>query len=46
MNEDKRLSNMVLENHYQWCKENGRDVSWYKKRKKLLNVKNVIKPTQ
>jgi hypothetical protein len=24
----------VLESHYYWCLENGRDVSWYKKLKR------------
>ena len=46
MIEDKRLSEKLLKNHYEWCMENGRDTSWYKKRKKLFTVKNVNKPTQ
>ena len=43
MIEDKRLSEKLLKNHYEWCKENGRDTSWYKKRKKSSTVKNAIK---
>ena len=43
MIEDKRLSEKLLKNHYEWCKENGRDTSWYKKRKKLSTVKNATK---
>jgi len=27
-------STAILKNHYEWCKENGRDTSWYKKKKK------------
>jgi hypothetical protein len=30
MKVDERLSRKVLESHYQWCLDNGRDVSWYK----------------
>ena len=30
----------ILENHYEWCKQNGRDISWYKKIKKQSSVKN------
>ena len=33
MKPDERLSRKVLESHYQWCLENGRDVSWYGKLK-------------
>jgi len=29
----------VLENHYEWCKVNGRDVSWYKEYKEGKNVR-------
>jgi hypothetical protein len=29
----------ILENHYEWCKQNGRDTSWYKKMKKQSSVK-------
>ena len=25
----KRLSKQVLRGHYEWCKKEGRDVSWY-----------------
>ena len=24
---------LIKENHYQWCLDNGRDVSWYKELK-------------
>jgi len=27
---DERL---ILENHYEWCKKEGRNTSWYKKYK-------------
>ena len=34
----------ILENHYEWCKQNGRDISWYKKYKEdnvlLVTTKN------
>ena len=30
MIEDKRLSEKLLKNHYEWCKKNGRDTSWMK----------------
>ena len=30
----------ILENHYEWCKQNGRDTSWYKKMKKVIKPKN------
>jgi hypothetical protein len=43
MIEDKRLSKILLKNHYEWCKENGRDTSWYEKRKKSFTVKNATK---
>ena len=29
-------STAILKNHYEWCKENGRNTSWYKKKKKGL----------
>ena len=25
----------ILENHYNWCKQNGRDTKWYKKYKEV-----------
>jgi len=25
-------SRTILKNHYQWCKNNGRDTGWYKKK--------------
>ena len=34
MKQDERLSRKVLESHYLWSLENGRDVSWYDKLKK------------
>ena len=33
MRPDERLSKKVLESHYYWCLDNGRDVSWYDKLK-------------
>jgi hypothetical protein len=27
------ILNKIKENHYQWCLDNGRDVSWYKELK-------------
>ena len=29
----------ILENHYEWCKKEGRDTSWYKKNKEEKNAK-------
>ena len=26
----ERLSKQVLRGHYEWCKKEGRDISWYK----------------
>ena len=26
-----RLSRQVLRGHYEWCKKEGRDISWYEK---------------
>ena len=31
---NEKLSWKVLESHYYWCLENGRDVSWYSKIKR------------
>tara|TARA_E500000178_G_C16378045_1_gene468973 strand:+ start:176 stop:349 length:174 start_codon:yes stop_codon:yes gene_type:complete len=30
------LNKKILESHFIWCKENGRDVSWYEKKRKRL----------
>ena len=27
---------IILENHYEWCKANGRDTKWYKEYKEQL----------
>ena len=27
----------ILRNHYKWCKENGRDTSWYKEHKETTD---------
>ncbi len=27
----------ILRNHYEWCKENGRDTSWYKEHKETTD---------
>ena len=24
------VCNLILDNHYDWCKKEGRDISWYK----------------
>ena len=29
----------ILDNHYEWCKENGRDTSWYGKYKRVNTMK-------
>ena len=26
----RRESALILKNHYEWCKANGYDISWYK----------------
>ena len=31
----------ILENHYEWCKKNGRDTSWYGKYKRVSTRKKV-----
>ncbi len=28
--ENKKRLSIILKNHYQWCVDNGRDISWYK----------------
>ena len=28
---------IILRNHYEWCKENGRDTSWYKEHKETTD---------
>jgi len=38
MKPDERLSWKVLESHYYWCLENGRDTSWFNKIKRRKNV--------
>jgi len=30
MKENKLIYTIILKNHLQWCKENGRDTSWIK----------------
>jgi len=35
---ESRWNRIILRNHYEWCKTNGRDTKWYKKQK-LLNAK-------
>jgi len=27
-----KLRSIIMQNHYLWCKANGRDVSWYEGR--------------
>tara|TARA_B100000989_G_scaffold298789_1_gene289861 strand:- start:3165 stop:3335 length:171 start_codon:yes stop_codon:yes gene_type:complete len=31
-----KLMTSIKETHYKWCKDNGRDTSWYKELKKEL----------
>ncbi len=31
----------ILENHYEWCKKNGRDTSWYGQYKRVTTRKKV-----
>ena len=31
----------ILENHYEWCKKNGRDTSWYGKYKRASTKKKT-----
>ena len=33
----------ILKNHYQWCKDNGRDTSWYRKKPKEYEIKRGTK---
>ncbi len=30
MQENKLIYTTILKNHLQWCKENGRDITWVK----------------
>ena len=35
-------SKTILQNHYKWCKDNGRDTSWYRETSNdNLNVENT-----
>ena len=40
-----QLLTSIKESHYEWCKENGRDISWYKQikneDKKISAVRKV-----
>ena len=31
--ENRTKLSIILDNHYQWCLVNGRDITWYKKKK-------------
>jgi hypothetical protein len=31
----------ILDNHYKWCKENGRDTSWYGEYKRVSTRKKI-----
>ena len=31
----------ILENHYEWCKANGRNTSWYGQYKRVTTRKKV-----
>ena len=35
------LKEEILKNHYEWCKKNGRDTSWYGKYKRVSTRKKV-----
>ena len=37
MIQNQALSSTILKYHYEWCKKNGRDTSWYQE---LKNKKN------
>ena len=41
MVENKKILSTILLNHYEWCKKNGRDISWYKQAKK--EMRKVLK---
>ena len=49
--ENKEIVTIILNNHYEWCKKNGRDTSWMKtignlswyKRFKKKNAVSVVK---
>lgn len=30
------LSRTILQNHFIWCKENSRDISWYEEKRECL----------
>ena len=44
MVEDKNILSKILMNHYEWCKKNGRDISWYKRAKK--EMRKVLKKSR
>jgi hypothetical protein len=31
----------ILDNHYEWCKANGRDTSWYGEYKRVSTRKKI-----
>tara|TARA_Y100000401_G_C8250963_1_gene188132 strand:+ start:523 stop:699 length:177 start_codon:yes stop_codon:yes gene_type:complete len=49
--ENKEIVTIILNNHYEWCKKNGRDTSWMKtignlswyKRFKKKDAASVVK---
>lgn len=32
-----RVSEIILDNHFEWCKKEGRDISWYQADNKLTS---------
>ena len=38
-NKIRRKIRKILENHYEWCKANGRDTSWYGEYKRVRRKK-------
>ena len=36
-NGQSEIGMRILDNHYEWCKKEGRDISWHKKYRKKQN---------
>lgn len=32
-----KVSEIILDNHFEWCKKEGRDISWYQADNKLTS---------
>ena len=47
--ENKTMLTIILNNHYEWCKKNGRDITWMKttdfSKYKKFRKKNEQRPT-